>query len=93
MAFPPDGRCVEYAMVRPIVARPPSFSHNTPCRNRDRARIDLLAQYEGISSTQMITRLLNHYEQHHLEASRFTQTNLPLPAGGPTYFVYEGGRG
>ena len=84
--------CVEYAMVRSIVARPPSFSHNTPCRHRDRARIDLLAQYEGISSTQMLTRLLNLYEMHHLEASRFVQSHLPKPAGGPTYFVYEGGR-
>jgi hypothetical protein len=80
-------------MICTRTLRPPAFSHNTPCRHRDRARIDLLAQANGITSTQMLTRLLNLYEQHHLEQSRMVQENLPRPAGGPTYFVYEGGRG
>jgi hypothetical protein len=79
-------------MVRSIVARPPSFSHNTPCRNRDRARIDLLAQANGVSSTQMVTRLLNFYEHHHIDQSQFVQSNLPRPQVGPDFFVYEGGR-
>jgi len=80
-------------MVRSIVARPPSFSHNTPCRHRDRARIDLLAQANGCTSTQMLTRLLNFFEHHHIDQSRFVQSNLPRPAVGPTFFMYEGGRG
>ena len=80
-------------MICSRTLRSPAYSHNTPCRHRDRARIDLLAQINGVSSTQMVTRVLNYYEHNHPEESRITQANLPRPAGGPTFFVYEGGRG